>query len=95
MKCLAIETLKEEFINIKNHMESQFGQPDLVEYLPTKMKDNEQEQREIWEITDSPDQEEYPNPSYAKKQKTLVLDNFQVKGKELIFQLVFGSTNNK
>ncbi|XWS75636.1 hypothetical protein CRYUN_Cryun01aG0108000 [Craigia yunnanensis] len=28
-------------------------------------------------MEDSPDQEEYSNPSYAKKQKTSVLDNFQ------------------
>ena len=69
-------------MNIKNNMESLSQQPDLMEYLPTKRKNNEQEQREIWEITDSPDQEEYPNPSYAKKQKTSVLDKFQVKHKD-------------
>ncbi|XVF20869.1 hypothetical protein REPUB_Repub12eG0040200 [Reevesia pubescens] len=81
----AIETLKEEFMNIKNKMESdQFGQPDLVEYLPIKLKNNEQEQREIWGITYNPEEEDqYCNPSYVKKQKTLlVLDNFQGKEKE-------------
>ncbi|XVF71315.1 hypothetical protein PTKIN_Ptkin12aG0027400 [Pterospermum kingtungense] len=42
---------------------AQFGQPDhhLVEYLPTKRKNNEQKQREIC------------NPCYAQKQKTLLL----------------------
>ncbi|XWS75638.1 hypothetical protein CRYUN_Cryun01aG0108200 [Craigia yunnanensis] len=81
----SIETLKEEFINIKNNMESQFGQPDLVEYLPTNMRNNEQEQREIWEIRFSTTEEDqYRNPSHAKKQKTLVLDNFQPQNLEAI-----------
>ncbi|XVF71318.1 hypothetical protein PTKIN_Ptkin12aG0027800 [Pterospermum kingtungense] len=77
----AIETLKKEYMNIKKNMESHQSdpQPDhhLVECLGTKRKNNEQEQRKIWGIRYSPDQEEYCNPNYVKKQKTLVLDNFQ------------------
>ncbi|XVE72277.1 hypothetical protein DITRI_Ditri11bG0026500 [Diplodiscus trichospermus] len=81
----SIETLKEEYINIKNNMESQRGRPDLVQYLPTKGKNtDEQEQREIWEITYSNTEEEdqYCNPSYAKKQKTLASYNFQTRNSE-------------
>ncbi|KAK6266720.1 hypothetical protein QUC31_017557 [Theobroma cacao] len=71
----AIETLKEGFMNIKEKMEYQSRQP-LVEYLPTIRKNrNEQEQREIWRTNSA--EEEYWNPIYAKKQKTLVLDSFQ------------------
>ncbi|XP_022769581.1 transcription factor NIGT1-like [Durio zibethinus] len=72
----AIETLKEEFMNIKNNIESQSEQPDLVEYLSTKRKNNEQEQREI---TYNPDQD-HCNPSHnAKRRKPLLLDNSQQK----------------
>ncbi|XVE72280.1 hypothetical protein DITRI_Ditri11bG0026800 [Diplodiscus trichospermus] len=78
----SIEILKEEFIYIKNDMESQRGKPDPVEYLPTKSKNSEQEQREIWEITCSNFQ--YGDPGYAKKRKTLSINNFQTRNPKAI-----------
>ncbi|XP_021296851.1 transcription factor HHO5-like [Herrania umbratica] len=71
----AIEALKEGFKNIEEKMECQSRQP-LVEYLPTMRKNrNEQDQREFWQTYSA--EEEYWNPIYAKKQKTLVLGSFQ------------------